>query len=43
MTPSLKDRRVLVIGRSNGIARAVSLAVRAEWATVGSAPRLVDH
>jgi len=36
---SLQDRRVLVVGRGSGIARAVTLAVRAAGATVVVAGR----
>ncbi|WP_410671547.1 SDR family oxidoreductase [Amycolatopsis sp. cmx-4-68] len=39
MAASLRDRRVLVVGRGSGIARAVTLAVRAAGATVVAAGR----
>ncbi|GAA4557592.1 SDR family oxidoreductase [Planotetraspora kaengkrachanensis] len=39
MSSSLQGRRVLVIGRGSGIARAVTLAVRAAGATVVAASR----
>ncbi|GLY39831.1 short-chain dehydrogenase [Amycolatopsis sp. NBRC 101858] len=39
---SLKDRRVLVVGRGSGIARAVTLAARAAGATVVVAGRDAD-
>lgn len=39
MPMSLRDRRILVVGRGSGIARAVALAVRAEGGTVVVAGR----
>ncbi|HVV19920.1 MAG TPA: SDR family oxidoreductase [Pseudonocardiaceae bacterium] len=43
MSASLEDRRVLVVGRESGIARAVTLAVRAAGASVVVAGREPDR
>jgi len=39
MTSTLKDKKVLVVGRGSGIARAITEAARAAGATVTTAGR----